>query len=134
MIAKIKYDISEYSLIKVKYPNSFCLWTFQFVLTKRHSRMYLTNLREISITDVFIFAIAYRKYLISLWIYCLQREVMGSQESKPQENSTSADPKTEDKPAGEKPKCKACCACPETKKVRDAWWVILFINEILKFN
>lgn len=23
--------------------------------------------------------------------------------------------------AGEKPKCKACCACPETKKVRDAW-------------
>lgn len=23
---------------------------------------------------------------------------------------------------GEKPKaCKACCACPETKKVRDAW-------------
>lgn len=22
---------------------------------------------------------------------------------------------------GEKPKCKACCACPETKKVRDEW-------------
>lgn len=22
---------------------------------------------------------------------------------------------------GEKPKCKACCACPETKKARDAW-------------
>lgn len=21
----------------------------------------------------------------------------------------------------EKPKCKACCACPETKQVRDAW-------------
>ena len=21
----------------------------------------------------------------------------------------------------EKPKCKACCACPETKKARDAW-------------
>ena len=20
-----------------------------------------------------------------------------------------------------KPKCKACCACPETKKARDAW-------------
>jgi hypothetical protein len=20
-----------------------------------------------------------------------------------------------------KPKCKACCACPETKKLRDAW-------------
>ncbi len=24
----------------------------------------------------------------------------------------------------EKPKCKACCACPETKKIRDAWYVI----------
>lgn len=24
-----------------------------------------------------------------------------------------------EKPA--KPKCKACCACPETKKERDAW-------------
>lgn len=24
--------------------------------------------------------------------------------------------------SGEKPKiCKACCACPDTKKVRDAW-------------
>lgn len=23
--------------------------------------------------------------------------------------------------SGEKPKCKACCACPETKKARDAW-------------
>lgn len=22
---------------------------------------------------------------------------------------------------GAKPKCKACCACPETKKIRDAW-------------
>ena len=22
---------------------------------------------------------------------------------------------------GEKPKCKACCACPETKKIRDEW-------------
>lgn len=20
-----------------------------------------------------------------------------------------------------KPKCKACCACPETKKIRDQW-------------
>ncbi|XP_059618646.1 cytochrome c oxidase copper chaperone [Phlebotomus argentipes] len=29
----------------------------------------------------------------------------------------SAKPAT---PAGEKPKCKACCACPETKKARDA--------------
>jgi len=23
--------------------------------------------------------------------------------------------------AGDKPKCKACCACPETKRARDAW-------------
>ena len=22
---------------------------------------------------------------------------------------------------GDKPKCKPCCACPETKQVRDAW-------------
>jgi hypothetical protein len=29
-------------------------------------------------------------------------------------------PKTTDN-AGEKPKCKACCACPETKKIRDEW-------------
>lgn len=31
---------------------------------------------------------------------------------------------TPPKPAanGEKPKCKACCACPETKQVRDAWY------------
>lgn len=30
----------------------------------------------------------------------------------------SASSKTEETP--KKPKCKACCACPETKKVRDA--------------
>ncbi len=28
---------------------------------------------------------------------------------------------TQEQPSTEKPKCKACCACPETKKVRDAW-------------
>lgn len=28
---------------------------------------------------------------------------------------------TDNKETGEKPKCKACCACPETKKVRDEW-------------
>lgn len=22
---------------------------------------------------------------------------------------------------GDKPKCKACCACPETKRARDQW-------------
>lgn len=38
------------------------------------------------------------------------RERMGSGASK-----EVAKPKE-----GEKPKCKACCACPETKKVRDA--------------
>lgn len=25
------------------------------------------------------------------------------------------------KPEGEKPKLKPCCACPETKRARDAW-------------
>lgn len=24
---------------------------------------------------------------------------------------------------GDKPKCKACCACPETKRARDQWLV-----------
>ena len=32
------------------------------------------------------------------------------------DNSCSIEKKVE-----EKPKCKACCACPETKKIRDAW-------------
>lgn len=32
--------------------------------------------------------------------------------------NTTATPNAEAKP--EKPKCKACCACPETKKIRDA--------------
>lgn len=45
---------------------------------------------------------------------------MGNSESK------SNDAPAADAPApaaGEKPKCKACCACPETKKVRDQWYV-----------
>lgn len=32
--------------------------------------------------------------------------------NKPDESSTNT---------VKKPACKACCACPETKKVRDAW-------------
>ena len=29
-----------------------------------------------------------------------------------------------EKQPGDKPKaCKACCACPETKRVRDEWYV-----------
>lgn len=39
----------------------------------------------------------------------------------PAGTTTSSSPTSEAKP--EKPKCKACCACPETKRVRDAWWV-----------
>jgi hypothetical protein len=36
------------------------------------------------------------------------------------ESSESQAPAVEE--AGEtKPKCKACCACPETKKERDQW-------------
>lgn len=43
---------------------------------------------------------------------------MGSAESKSSDVSTVTAPV----PATtEKPKCKACCACPETKKVRDIW-------------
>lgn len=40
---------------------------------------------------------------------------MGSSGSKATEASNPP------APANEKPKCKACCACPETKKVRDVW-------------
>lgn len=42
---------------------------------------------------------------------------MGNSSAK---SETSDAPTTGTAP-GEKPKCKACCACPETKKVRDAW-------------
>lgn len=42
---------------------------------------------------------------------------MGSSESKATESSSAPTPAA----TGEKPKCKACCACPETKKVRDIW-------------
>lgn len=41
---------------------------------------------------------------------------ISSQSSVLEKNSS----KTE--AAGEKPKCKACCACPETKKLRDEWY------------
>ncbi|XP_062550791.1 cytochrome c oxidase copper chaperone [Armigeres subalbatus] len=36
----------------------------------------------------------------------------------PAATTTTAAPSTEVK--SDKPKCKACCACPETKKIRDA--------------
>lgn len=45
---------------------------------------------------------------------------MGSSESKPTENPATI-PVPADQKAGDKPKCKACCACPETKKARDEW-------------
>lgn len=35
--------------------------------------------------------------------------------------SSVAVPEKKEAATGEKPKCKACCACPETKKPRDAW-------------
>lgn len=44
---------------------------------------------------------------------------MGNSESKSPEVTTPPTPATST--PTEKPKCKACCACPETKKVRDAW-------------
>lgn len=36
-------------------------------------------------------------------------------------NSFAPAPDTDSAQVKEKPKCKACCACPETKKIRDAW-------------
>lgn len=47
---------------------------------------------------------------------------MGNSASSPSTSpiisSASAEQVTGEK---EKPKCKACCACPETKKARDTW-------------
>ncbi|XP_077292565.1 cytochrome c oxidase copper chaperone COX17 [Arctopsyche grandis] len=48
---------------------------------------------------------------------------MGASGSSPASSvSASVDAAAPDTPAvsAEKPKCKACCACPETKRVRDA--------------
>lgn len=43
------------------------------------------------------------------------------------ENSSSPIKSIETTPAAKtvekKPACKACCACPETKKPRDAWYL-----------
>lgn len=49
---------------------------------------------------------------------------MGNSESKqPEKQSETSFAVVEATvvPPAEKPKCKACCACPETKRVRDAW-------------
>lgn len=56
---------------------------------------------------------------------------MGNQEAKPTAPDVPAPPPTPSTTTtpSEKPKCKACCACPETKKVRDSWWVFLHSNE-----
>lgn len=45
---------------------------------------------------------------------------MGNSNSATQQATIKA-PEVKDVATGEKPKCKACCACPETKKVRDEW-------------
>lgn len=43
---------------------------------------------------------------------------MGSSNTKTSESPSSQINVVEN---NGKPKCKACCACPETKKARDAW-------------
>lgn len=35
--------------------------------------------------------------------------------------------KTTDENNGQPKKLKACCACPETKKARDAWYLFFYI-------
>lgn len=42
---------------------------------------------------------------------------MGNTATKTEEPVAIPEPAAAEK----KPKCKACCACPETKKVRDEW-------------
>ena len=47
---------------------------------------------------------------------------MGNSNSAPQEEAKNPEVnKSSAAATGEKPKCKACCACQETKKARDAW-------------
>lgn len=67
---------------------------------------------------IFSYAIQLPCGVIQLFFFyfVIFRSKMGNSESKSNEPTTVAAPAT-----GEKPKCKACCACPETKKVRDAW-------------
>ena len=36
--------------------------------------------------------------------------------------------KVEAKPVTTEKKLKPCCACPETKRVRDEWYVTYFVN------
>lgn len=57
----------------------------------------------------------------SMFYYHLIFSQMGASESK-SPDAASPPPSPAATPT-EKPKCKACCACPETKKVRDAWYV-----------
>lgn len=49
-----------------------------------------------------------------------RKTIMGNSGAKPETVSVPDAPQS---PPGEKPKCKACCACPETKKARDEWYV-----------
>lgn len=46
---------------------------------------------------------------------------MGNSVVKETVSAANTSPIIETVATSEKPKCKACCACPETKKVRDAW-------------
>lgn len=46
---------------------------------------------------------------------------MGNSSAKSATTETKSEVAPNPTATGEKPKCKACCACPETKQVRDAW-------------
>jgi hypothetical protein len=48
-------------------------------------------------------------------------------ESAASNNSQSGE-SCEVKPSDGKKSCKACCACPETKKARDAWYIYIKIS------
>jgi len=49
--------------------------------------------------------------------------------SKVSDAKVREDDKAED---GSEKKLKPCCACPETKKARDEWWVTLVVDKRTK--
>ena len=54
-----------------------------------------------------------------------QNSAETSQEQVKQANDV---PKVKTEETKEKKPCKPCCACPETRQIRDAWYVKVYIT------